>query len=96
MEKRKQAELFEKYLDDLSELFYSPTLVSREGVIKELSELISRLNYKLCPICHTVRSYSEEWDSFYCKGCNKWLEEKCEDTNCRFCGSRPEVPNEDT
>lgn len=37
-------------------------------------------------------SYSEEYDSFYCKDCNKWLEDKCNDSTCEYCLNRPPNP----
>ena len=34
--------------------------------------------------------YSEKYDSYYCKSCNRWLESKCD---CdRFCSERPDTP----
>jgi hypothetical protein len=43
---------------------------------------------------------NEQWDSYYCEACNKWLEPKCTPhpeepfEGCAFhCWDRPEKPN---
>jgi hypothetical protein len=36
--------------------------------------------------------YSEEYDAYYDKETNVWLDDKCDDPNCEFCMSRPERP----
>ena len=41
---------------------------------------------------HNKTDYSEEYDSFYCPDCNRWLDEKCADPNCEFCSVRPDKP----
>jgi len=42
--------------------------------------------------CEATRQYSEEYDSYYCRECNVWLESRCNDPECEFCPSRPELP----
>ena len=44
--------------------------------------------------CQETKSYSEEHDCFYCKPCNKWLEEKCDDEECEYCRGRPPRPSD--
>lgn len=48
-----------------------------------------------CAKCGSKASYSEEFDVYYCKKCNIWLEEKCGDVDCEFCANRPDSPNKD-
>lgn len=45
-----------------------------------------------CPFCYTPKVYSIEYDAYYCSKCNKWLESKCEDKECKFCSKRPDKP----
>ena len=45
-----------------------------------------------CAICHEQIIYSEQYDAYYCYGCNVWLEGKCSDPECYFCPNRPEKP----
>jgi hypothetical protein len=41
-----------------------------------------------------VKSYSEEYDVYYCETCNEWLEDICNDRECFYCNTRPLTPNE--
>lgn len=50
-------------------------------------------NHNLCD-CGKTKSYSTEYDTYYCENCNKWLEDTCSDRNCYFCNNRPLFPNE--
>jgi hypothetical protein len=43
--------------------------------------------------CGSERQYSAEYDAYYCELCNEWLEETCEDLECKFCQNRPEKPS---
>jgi hypothetical protein len=45
-----------------------------------------------CSTCGSEKQYNDEYDSYYCELCNKWLEEKCNDSECGFCTTRPEKP----
>jgi hypothetical protein len=46
-----------------------------------------------CPTCsNEKRSYSEEYDAYYCDFCNSWLEDTCGDSDCEYCNNRPEKP----
>jgi hypothetical protein len=36
--------------------------------------------------------YSEEYDSYFLRESNEWVEAKCSDPNCEFCVNRPERP----
>jgi hypothetical protein len=51
------------------------------------------LNKNYCK-CGKKKSHSEEYDAYYCKSCNEWLEDKCDDPACEYCNSRPATPNE--
>jgi len=51
------------------------------------------LNLNYCD-CGNKKSYSQEYDTYYCEVCNKWLEEKCSDITCEYCISRPPTPKE--
>jgi hypothetical protein len=42
--------------------------------------------------CGNEKSYSAEYDAYYCKSCNHWLESKCDDPECEYCTKRPKVP----
>jgi hypothetical protein len=43
-------------------------------------------------IHHKCRSYSKEFDAYYCANCNEWLENPCSNPECDFCSLRPERP----
>lgn len=53
-----------------------------------------------CDICKAqlnasrknVILYSENYDAYYCKACNIWLENACDDLDCIFCAERPDKP----
>jgi len=51
------------------------------------------LNKNYCK-CGKKKSHSEEYDAYYCKSCNEWLEDKCDDSTCGYCNSRPLTPND--
>ena len=38
--------------------------------------------------------YNEEYDSYYCEICNRWLEDdcKCGGDNCKYFPDRPDKP----
>ena len=42
--------------------------------------------------CEETKQYSEKYDCYYCKSCNKWLEDICNDRDCEFCNNRPLTP----
>lgn len=42
--------------------------------------------------CCSSKVYSPEYDAYYCKFCNVWLENKCSNEDCEFCSQRPEFP----
>jgi hypothetical protein len=46
----------------------------------------------LCNNCHN-RSFSEDFDAFYCTDKNIWLEPCCSDVECEYCSIRPEFPD---
>lgn len=48
-----------------------------------------------CPTCgNEKKSYSEEYDAYYCDFCNEWLEDICTDRDCEYCKKRPLTPLE--
>lgn len=52
------------------------------------------LTVDLCNCGSQRRAFSQEYDSYYCHPCNKWLESKCDDPTCEFCVGRPKTPIE--
>lgn len=42
--------------------------------------------------CIKKSTYNEEFDAYYCAGCDKWIEPMCNDEYCEFCVSRPDKP----
>lgn len=49
---------------------------------------------EICKSCGKKRYYSLEYDTYYCPFCDIWLEEACDDPECRFCASRPNKPSQ--
>ena len=47
---------------------------------------------KSCPICNRAGCLDEKHDAYYCLECNMWLEPKCGNKHCDFCGTRPMFP----
>lgn len=47
-----------------------------------------------CSACGSEKTYSSKYDAYYCELCNIWLEQKCSDTTCHFCTTRPEKPSQ--
>jgi hypothetical protein len=45
-----------------------------------------------CTICGAPAVYLGWADSYACRGCNQWLEAKCDDPACPFCPARPASP----
>ncbi len=37
-----------------------------------------------------TKKHCEKYDAYFESRTGKWLEEKCEDKKCEFCGSRPD------
>jgi hypothetical protein len=37
---------------------------------------------------------NEYYDAMFCKVCDSWLEDRCDDPRCNFCPQRPEKPSE--
>ena len=37
---------------------------------------------------------NEYYDAMFCKICDSWLEDRCDDPRCNFCPQRPEKPSE--
>jgi len=56
--------------------------------------VVKKLQQHLCIKKHPAKTdYSEPWDSYYCKKCDIWLEDRCKDTECMFCSNRPKKPS---
>ena len=47
----------------------------------------------VCIGCGNKPKYNEQFDAYYCKYCDVWLESKCPDINCEFCYNRPIKPS---
>jgi hypothetical protein len=47
-----------------------------------------------CKDCGRMSEFNEEFDSYYCLECNKWLSTTCDDPRCIFCPDRPPTPGE--
>ena len=60
--------------------------------------LINGKNYEgfvddgFCSKCSEQRIYSDQYDAFFCAGCNEWSEDVCNDPNCGYCNGRPWKP----
>lgn len=48
----------------------------------------------LCWSCNERGRYKEQWDSYLCPKCNKWITEPCTDEECFYCKNRPITPKE--
>lgn len=44
--------------------------------------------------CEENKTYSKEYDAYYCQTCNEWLEDTCTDRDCYYCINRPSRPND--
>lgn len=42
-----------------------------------------------------MKQYSEKFDAYYDDETDEWLESKCDDPTCEYCGARPEKPSEE-
>ena len=40
-----------------------------------------------------VGKYSELRDAYYCELCSRWLSDKCNNLNCKYCKDRPDKPS---
>jgi hypothetical protein len=49
---------------------------------------------KSCPICNRIGILEEKFDAYACSKCNMWLEPKCGNRDCEFCGPRPRQPQQ--
>ena len=45
-----------------------------------------------CEVCDAKLKYSDEYYASYCSSCVRWIEDKCSDSECVFCGVRPDRP----
>jgi len=45
-----------------------------------------------CNRCGQAAEYSVESDAHLCPRCNRWLEGRCRDPQCKFCSKRPARP----
>ena len=69
-------------------------LASGTNILKKLLDItfMNRINENLMYTMNCKQEYSEEYDTYYCKTCNKWLEDPCDDPTCEYCTKRPPVP----
>lgn len=51
-------------------------------------------DYETCIKCDSKSHYSETYDSYYCKKCDEWLDDTCDDKECEFCSQRPKKPSD--
>ena len=79
------SEEFRNYLSDLYKKIGALAL--------EINHLRLKSNCNNCIHCGKQLSYSEKYDSYYCKKCNYWDEVICPDKKCEFCSKRPKYPN---
>lgn len=47
---------------------------------------------KFCPKCKFNLVYYDDFDSYFCAKCNRWMESNCGDPTCKYCAKRPETP----
>jgi len=47
----------------------------------------------ICEMGHHVH-YSDTFEAFFCIEDDRWLEGRCRDKLCVFCGLRPEFPSQ--
>lgn len=47
---------------------------------------------KVCSKCKCNLVYYDEFDTYFCPECNRWMESKCNDPECAYCPNRPETP----
>jgi len=52
--------------------------------------LITNLDFAEHP--HDQIIYNGVYDSYACRACNSWLEDKCTSDACSYCRGRPERP----
>ncbi len=46
-----------------------------------------------CVVCLSSLSYNKAYDAHYCKVCDEWREEACDDEACDYCSTRPDKPS---
>lgn len=44
--------------------------------------------------CNNKAIRIDQYDSYACRNCNIWLEEKCPNNKCFYCSQRPETPQD--
>lgn len=50
---------------------------------------------KYCSTCKFNLVYYDDFDTYFCPRCNRWIESKCSDPTCNYCSTRPEKPLSD-
>ncbi len=48
---------------------------------------------ELCHKCNKNKLYSYDYDAFFCIHCDEWLEQPCQDPDCKHCKERPPKPS---
>ncbi|KYG92121.1 hypothetical protein MHH70_03455 [Metasolibacillus sp. FSL H7-0170] len=51
-----------------------------------------RILEERCQQCRSQKIRDDQYDAYFCATCNKWLEEKCNDSDCHYCSQRPNKP----
>lgn len=47
-----------------------------------------------CPHCGGRTDHNPIHDAIYCPNCDRWLESRCKNPYCEYCGKRPEKPSQ--
>jgi len=48
--------------------------------------------HEYCNRCDQRLLMNDEFDALYCGRCNRWVDSKCSDPICMYCGKRPARP----
>ena len=49
---------------------------------------------KTCDSCNSKAIRIDEFDSYACKSCVIWIDNKCSYDKCSYCSKRPETPKD--
>jgi hypothetical protein len=45
-----------------------------------------------CNRCGNATKMNWDFDALFCRRCNRWIDAKCSQPDCQFCGRRPRKP----
>lgn len=89
----------EELVDDLRGRAATRRLIAtrksvQEGKPDRLADLLDLAATRLALLIgyDEVTAYSDEWDAYYNKVTNEWIDNKCSDPTCETCTGRPETP----